>query len=917
MACGQAQLGIRKVTYIMKKGHIKPTDAIVISHSHWDREWYKPFQGFRFHLVQVIDDLLEMFKHDPEYHSFVMDGHTALLNDYAEIRPERVEELKERIREGRVVIGPWYNLTDINIPDGECLVRNIQFGHRLCKEWGGEPLPLNYAVDLFGHSGQMAQIFAGFGIHHGTLFRGTHGDEAGSEFVWVGPDGSEQLVFRLSDDKAYSTFWYTFRPILTNREPYDRKKIKKGLEEIIDEQTAQAATPHLLFLDGVDHATANPQTTRIIRDANRFRPDIQIKHGTWNEYISRVDAYFKRHPKVYAGLARLHNELRTPAKMGVLNTLTVDVTSSRIYLKIQNKTCEVALLKWMEPFSVIAARHGFVLPPGFIDTAWRHVLDNHPHDSICGCSVDQVARDMEARFDQARVISELAIPELLNQIGRHVDTTAVKEGELGLLAFNPSQYAREGVVRLNFETNVVDLPETFTLTDIKGKPLPMQVLRRNKLSGRVQYDRISCASHAAGATEFEIAVRLNEVPAVGSTLLRMQPGLWPVNPPKHLVSPKPNVLENDCLRVEFGSDGLLTILHKPSKRCFTDQHNFEDCGEVGDLWRHRDPVSDRIVRGAKSARVSLVVNGPLLATMRVEYELELPLGVTADRNARTAETAIQNVVSEFTLTATGKQLQVCTRIHNVTHNHRLRVIFPSDLNSDHSFALTPFDVVERPIQLRDTTGWREPESEIKPHQGFAGIGDGKHGLAVISFGLPEYAVVDDERRTLALTLLRSLPYTVGTEGEPDAECMRDLTFHYALQPFAGPWEKADLHREMEDHNLALRTVVVEPHAGGIPPRQSWLEVEGENLYVSSLRHPFGSQGDAVLRLYNPTSATVSGKIKLRMPISAVCECNLNDEPGQPLAMKNGVLSVTLAPHKIYSIRCTFFAPSSNGKNHKS
>src|SRR3990172_11873105 len=115
----------------------------------------------------------------------------------------------------------------------------------------------------------MPQIFAGFGIHEATLFRGVNAQSAGSEFIWIGPEGTECLVVRLCDNKAYSNFWYTFYNIMTQRSPYDEEAVRKGLEELIAETSAQAATPYLLFLDGVDHITANPLTTRIIRDANR------------------------------------------------------------------------------------------------------------------------------------------------------------------------------------------------------------------------------------------------------------------------------------------------------------------------------------------------------------------------------------------------------------------------------------------------------------------------------------------------------------------------------------------------------------------------------------------------------------------------------------------------------------------------
>ena len=61
----------------------------LISHTHWDREWYKPYQEFRLNLVRLIDGLLDLLARDPDYKYFMLDGQTIVLEDYLEIRPER------------------------------------------------------------------------------------------------------------------------------------------------------------------------------------------------------------------------------------------------------------------------------------------------------------------------------------------------------------------------------------------------------------------------------------------------------------------------------------------------------------------------------------------------------------------------------------------------------------------------------------------------------------------------------------------------------------------------------------------------------------------------------------------------------------------------------------------------------------
>ncbi len=100
----------------------------LISHTHWDREWYQPFQIFRIRLVHLIDNLLAIMKNDPDYAHFMLDGQTIVLEDYLQIRPENEKYLKELIKQGRILIGPWYILPDEFLVSPEATIRNLLRG---------------------------------------------------------------------------------------------------------------------------------------------------------------------------------------------------------------------------------------------------------------------------------------------------------------------------------------------------------------------------------------------------------------------------------------------------------------------------------------------------------------------------------------------------------------------------------------------------------------------------------------------------------------------------------------------------------------------------------------------------------------------------------------------------------------------
>ena len=173
--------------------------------THWDREWYLPFQGFRYKLVKVVDTLIDILEADPRYQRFVFDGQTVALADYLEIKPENRPRLEALLRSGRILVGPWYTMPDERILSGESLIRNLLRGFADARRFGAEPMRYGYVCDIFGHIAQMPQIFAGMGIAHALVWRGTNQSVHPAHMIWRAPDGSDVLTFRLDDDGSYGT----------------------------------------------------------------------------------------------------------------------------------------------------------------------------------------------------------------------------------------------------------------------------------------------------------------------------------------------------------------------------------------------------------------------------------------------------------------------------------------------------------------------------------------------------------------------------------------------------------------------------------------------------------------------------------------------------------------------------------------
>ena len=136
--------------------------CLVVSHFHWDREWYRTFQAYRARLVDGVDTVLELVARDDGFR-FVLDGQAVLVEDYLALRPAQREALARAIRAGRVAIGPWYVQPDTLLASGESLIRNLLVGREVCASMGACS-GVAYLPDSFGHPAQLPQLFAGFGL---------------------------------------------------------------------------------------------------------------------------------------------------------------------------------------------------------------------------------------------------------------------------------------------------------------------------------------------------------------------------------------------------------------------------------------------------------------------------------------------------------------------------------------------------------------------------------------------------------------------------------------------------------------------------------------------------------------------------------------------------------------------------------
>ncbi len=442
----------------------------VISHTHWDREWYRPFQLFRLKLVHLVDGMLDILEKDREFKHFMLDGQTIVLDDYLYMRPEKETVLREYIRKGRILIGPWHILPDMFLVGPEAHIRNLQQGDRTARKFGPKMM-IGYMPDSFGHIGQIPQILRGFGIEVASLWRGVYDGPA--EFWWQAPDGSRVLMAYLRDGYGNGADLPA-----DNLERFASMIAEKG-----DALAAVSATSDLLIMYGTDHMEPPRNTSEAIAYADEMLRDTHVIHSTLPQYVAAIQASIK---KQKVELPTIIGELRACKRMHLLP----GVLSTRMWIKQRNHACETLLVKWVEPFSTFASlltkddgsQAMIHQPSSIIRQSWRLLMENHPHDSICGCSIDQVHEEMKVRFDQVEQIGEEIAKQSLESIAACVTTdrgllttdrlSSNVHDQSAIVVFNPSSTPRTDIV-----TAAIELPPNITefeLVDENGTSLPYQ-----------------------------------------------------------------------------------------------------------------------------------------------------------------------------------------------------------------------------------------------------------------------------------------------------------------------------------------------------------------------------------------------------------------------------------------------------------
>jgi hypothetical protein len=856
-------------------------DILLVSHTHWDREWYRTFEAFRARLVDTVDGVLDLLDEDSGWR-FVLDGQTIIAEDYLAVRPEQRDRLVAAVSSRRLAIGPWHVQPDSLIPSGESHVRNLLEGRRVAESLGGAS-HVAYAPDSFGHPAQFPQLFAGFKLGPFVYWRG-NGDEIdrlGPIYRWEAPDGSAVLSYALT--RGYFS---------AAGLPADPDTAAEVLAGVVKGLGIVERAPKVL-MNGVDHMY--PQShTAAVATLLAARTGDEVRRGLLDDLIDTLDP---------EGRGQFAGDLLG----GRLANLLPGVWSSRLGLKLANRRAERSLIGWAEPWSAIGRALNLPDESPALHEARRALLANQAHDSIGGCSKDEVHRQMAGRFATAIELADETTARVLQRLsGLGLDRHVPWDTELDLAVFNPSPIPWTDVVRVALDgfplyrispSEVGYHPLATASGTVVGYEANGQPAR---LIPSPDPERVRMVEDRP---PLDVEFVIEDVPAFGWCRVHLAPS----KPHDEDVDAGRSISNGGGLELTAADDGTLTLTRGPC--CFGGLAAVEDLGDRGDAYDF-DPVDDDPGATLRSVSVERRRHPSGIQRLVVSRLFEVPTRLTPARDRRSRETTEIRLTMEARVAPGVDRADVHVELDNPASDHRMRMLFPTAGSIDAFYASTTFDVASRTTGLPECHGWWHPPPETFPHQGWISA----NGLVVGAPGLPEAEVT--ATGTIAVTLLRAVGWLSHTELRrrpipagptlvtPDAQCREgltaDLTFRVVQDMGAGfsPGLTAAMATADE---LGLRAVPA-GESPLLPECTAALQISPPSLVLSALKPAEDGDG-LVLRILNPTDRVAMATADLGFPVADALSVRLDEWPDDlPLDRAHSRLGFPVGPHALRSIR---------------
>ncbi|MFA0135047.1 mannosylglycerate hydrolase [Vibrio splendidus] len=845
----------------------------ITPHMHWDREWYFTTEESRILLVNNMEEIMNRLESDPEYKYYVLDGQTAVLEDYFAIKPENTERVKALVEAGKLIIGPWYSQTDTMQVSGESIVRNMMYGIRDCMKFG-DAMKIGYLPDSFSMSSQLPMIYNGFDISRAMFWRGCserHGTNK-TEFLWQSNDGSEVTAQVLPLGYAIGKYL-----------PQDEEGLRARLDKYFPVLEKPSVTKDILLPNGHDQMPIQKDIFEVMDKLREIYPDREFSMSRYEEVFEKVEAARDQ-------LDTIKGEFNDGKYMRVHRT----ISSTRMDIKLIHAEIENKIVNILEPLASIAWTLGFEYHHGLIEKMWKESMKNHAHDSIGCCCSDKVHAEILNRY----ILADDMATNLIHFYKRKiVDHMPDHEGCDKLAMFNLSPYEREEVVN----TTITIRAQEFSIFDENENPVEYFIQDKRQIDpGKVDRQIVHYGNYDP-FMEFDIQIK-RTVPAMGFTTLHIQGN---EKGAVKVAEQKDYLLENEYYRINVNDNGTLTIFDKETEQVFDQVLRLEDGSDDGDEYDYSPSRQEWLLYSDEFPVETSIDHQGFQSVANIAFRMNVPANLT-EREERTGQNGFVEAQCQVVLKQGSRRIEVRMELDNQADDHRVRVLVPTPFVSETVVADNQFGCITRPtndpaMAVWEEEKWKEAPVPVYQLMNFAALENGKAGMAIMSNGLREFEVIasqgGENRDTFALTLFRGIG-VLGKEElllrpgrpsgikipTPDSQVRGKLVCEFTLCGFSGNHIDANVMAQARDNVTQIECYNKIPYNAmklnvgeqNLPMSFSLLSKQQSGAVLSVLKK--AEDEDAlILRVYNPAeTGSVSDSISFTQTVSSWKETSMDE-----------------------------------------
>lgn len=832
----------------------------IVPHMHWDREWYFTTEESRILLVNNMEEIMDMLEQNEAYPYYVLDGQTAILEDYFAVKPENRERVKKLVQAGKLIIGPWYTQTDEMVVGGESIVRNLLYGLKDSREFG-EPMLIGYLPDSFGQSEKMPQILNGFGIKRAIFWRGSserHGTDK-QNFIWKSSSEGEVVVQLLPLGYAIGKYL-----------PTEAEALKARMEKYLPVLDKGTVNDEILLPNGHDQMPVQKNIFEVIKTLKSLYPERDF-------FLSRYEHLFEeleKQPK----LDVIQGELLDGKYMRVHRS----IFSGRADLKASNTRIENKITNSLEPLAAIAYSLGASYEEGLIEAIWKELMKNHAHDSIGCCCSDKVHRAIANRF----FIAEDKTDELIRFYQRKiVDAMSCEEALDKLTVFNLLTYDRDEVV----EGSIITKEKNFELVDGAGRKLEYELLDKEIVDAGLIDRQIVHYGDYDPFVKYRVVFK-DVIPAMGYKTYLIKP----LEGERALCKTEDSVgeAENEFYHIKIEKNGSLTILQKLTGQIYKNVMLVEDGSDDGDEYDFSPLQDDYIILSDKSSATVKRQTGVNKTCLNVSYEMQIPKNLES-RKAKICDSAMR-VEYRIELKKNSPIIGLKIHINNQSKDHRVRLLIPNNLKAQYSISDNQFGQIKRAVvddamRVWEKEKWHERPDAIYPMLSYVGLEES--GLSVLTNSVREFEVIGETDSTIAITLFRCVGYLGKEEmlrrpgrpsgikmATPDSQMLGDQRFELALsgtgkiEKYAKEYTTPLIsYNKMSHDAMKLNTPAFQA-----PYDYSLLRIAEDEFVLSAFKKAQGKEA-MILRGYQVAVNNLQMSLEVSKDYCVTGETNLNED----------------------------------------